>query len=123
MAEKTYISFYLRTSTIHVFNAALRKIGQPPFVRFMINPDTMQMAMIPANKKDFQSFRVPKGLYSNRAGNDAMKVHSQKLCRALASKLGWEVSQSYRVPGKVFEEQRVIRFDLCQASMIQKTSS
>lgn len=79
MAEETFVSFYLRSNTIRVFNAAVRKIGQPRFIRFMINPDTMQLAMLPAVKKDFQSFRVPKGLYSSHVGNDAMQVHSQKL--------------------------------------------
>lgn len=123
MAEETFISFYLRSSTIRVFNAAVRKIGQPRFIRFMINPDTMQLAMLPAVKKDFQSFRVPKGLYSSHVGNDAMQVHSQKLCRALAFQLGWELDRSYRVPGKVFEEQQIARFDLCRASVIRRINS
>lgn len=26
----------------------------------------------------------------------------------------------YRVPGKVFEQQQVVRFDLCRASMIHR---
>ena len=56
MSSQTFLSFYLRSSTIRVFNAAVRSIGQPRFIRFMLNTDTMQMVMLPAYKKDFQSF-------------------------------------------------------------------
>ena len=123
MSSQTFLSFYLRSITIRVFNAAVRSIGQPRFIRFMLNTETMQMVMLPAYKKDFQSFRVPKGLYSSHVGNQAMMVHSQKFCHILAEQLGWNENHSYRVPGTVFEDQQIARFDLSRANMIQQTNS
>ena len=123
MTTQTYLSFYLRTSTIRVFNEAVRSIGRPNYIRFLLNTETMQIAMIPAYNKDFQSFRVPKALYSSHVGNKAMMVHSQKLCRILAAQLGWNGEYSYRVPGTVFEEQKVARFDLAHATQIRQTNS
>jgi len=54
----------------------------------MINPDTAQFAMLPAVKKDFQSFRVPKGLYSSHVGNGAMQVYRQKLLSRFGISIG-----------------------------------
>ena len=123
MSSQTFLSFYLRSNTIRVFNAAVRSIGQPRFIRFMLNSETMQMVMLPAFKKDFQSFRVPKGLYSSHVGNQAMMVHSQKFCHILAQQLGWSEDHSYRIPGTIFEDQQIVRFDLSRATLIQQTNS
>ena len=52
-----------------------------------------------------------------------MMVHSQKFCHILAEQLGWNENHSYRVPGTVFEDQQIARFDLSRANMIQQTNS
>ena len=49
--------------------------------------------------------------------------NSQKLCHILAEQLGWNENHSYRVPGTVFEDQQIARFDLSRANMIQQTNS
>ena len=61
--------------------------------------------------------------YSSHVGNQAMMVHSQKFCHILAEQLGWNENHSYRVPGTVFEDQQIARFDLSRANMIQQTNS
>ena len=101
----------------------MQEVKRPKKPLIYFYTETMQMVMLPAYKKDFQSFRVPKGLYSSHVGNQAMMVHSQKFCHILAEQLGWNENHSYRVPGTVFEDQQIARFDLSRANMIQQTNS
>lgn len=122
MSEQTFISFYLRSYTIRVFVTSIRSIGQPRFIRFMINTETMQLVMIPADRKDFQSFRVPKGVLNPGTKRQKMAIHSQQFCQLLSKRLGWDTNYSYRVPGTVFAEQKLARYDLSKATVIRTVS-
>ena len=85
----------------------------------MINTETMQLVMIPADRKDFQSFRVPNGVLNPGTKRQKMAIHSQQFCHLLSERLGWDENYSYRVPGTVFAEQNLARYDLSKAAVIQ----
>lgn len=115
MSENTCISFYLNENKIHVFCDTVRAIGEPPYVRFLLNADGTSMIMAPYNKKEFQSMRVPKAVY-NKTGK--MEFRSVGFCRLLSHRLGWEQGHSYRIPGKVLIKQSLVLFDLTCAVKI-----
>lgn len=115
----TYISFYLNSNRIHVFVDALRGIGSPNRICFMIEPDGKRILMLPHTKKDFISHGVPLAVYS---GTDSLKISSKKLCRIFAGQHNWDLSRSYRVPGVVITEKCVAVYDLTKAEMINKSS-
>ena len=119
MTEPSFISFYLRSNTIRVFVSSIRSIGQPHYVQFLINTETMQLVMMPAESKGFQSFRVPKGIIEPSTKRQRMTIRSQQFCRLLAQRLAWDSNFSYRVPGTVFTAQRIARFDLSKAAVIR----
>ena len=77
MAEPAYLSFYLGSNTVYVFCSVLHRMGRPPYVRFLINPNTMQLVMQPYHKKEFTSFRVPKAIYENLPGRHAARKTRQ----------------------------------------------
>ena len=54
----TYIPFYLPTGGIRVFKRALNSFGDADYVQFMIDPETLSLALRPFNRKTFASFRV-----------------------------------------------------------------
>ena len=112
---ETNISFYLNTNRIHVFTEALRGIGSPTRICFMLGEDGKRLIMLPHTKKDFVSHRVPEKI--NR-GADSLDISSKKLCRLLAAQHNWDVSRSYRAPGVVIEEKSLAVFDLSKAEMI-----
>lgn len=116
MNEKTYISFYLRENRIHVFCKTVRTIGEPRFVRFLINGDGTSMIMEPYDKMELQSMRVPKGVY-NMSGK--MEFRSTPLCQLLSRRLGWDQMCSYRVPGRILTKQGLVLFDLMSAFPIK----
>ena len=117
--SETYISFYLNANRIHVFVEALRGIGSPKRICFMIDQDGRRLLMLPHTKKDFVSHGVPNSVYG---GKDSLEISSKKLCRLLASQHGWDPSRSYRVPGVIIPEKHLAAFDLKKAEMIIRSS-
>lgn len=119
MAEPAYLSFYLGSDTIYVFCRVLHRMGCPPYVRFLINPDTMQLVIQPYHKKEFTSFRVPKAMYEDQPEKHvSLRIRSRALCQLLAAKMGWNSDRSYRIPGMVYPKYSLARFDLVEAREI-----
>ena len=114
--DETCVSFYLRQNRIRVFRQTITAIGNPRFIRFMIKKDGSSLILLPYNKKTFQSLRVPKTANYNRW---SMEISSKPLCLLLAHHLGWERSNSYRVPGKIYKRQPLVLFDLSMAYPIE----
>ena len=111
----TYISFYLRTNRIHIFLEALRTIGSPKRICFMIAENGQTLLISPYEKRDLKSHGVPKEVYQ---GVSKMEISSMKLCRLLASMHSWDYKKSYRVPGNKHPTENVIIFDLKKAEVI-----
>lgn len=105
----TYISFYLRNNRIHIFVDALRGIGSPKYVCFMIANDGNTLILAPYKKKDFHSHRVPQGVYR---GIRSFELASIRLCQILTIEFGWDTSKSYRIPGRIIEDKKIVFFDL-----------
>ena len=112
---QTYISFYLRPNRIHIFIDALRWMGCPKRICFMISENGNSLLIAPYAKKDFKSHPVPHEAY---VGTGVMEVSSLKLCRLIAKLHHWQESCSYRVPGMVWEDRQIAIFDLTNASRI-----
>ena len=115
--NETYISFYLKASRIHVFVDSLRSIGSPRLVQFLISNDGSSLAMVPCNKKDFRSHRIPQNVYS---GKGKMEISSMKLCTVIAGLHAWDITRSYRVPGVLREGINAVIFELNKAEEIEK---
>ena len=118
--QETYISFYLRNNCIHVFVEALRGIGKPSRICFMIEESGETLLILPHDKIDFKSHRVPPGIYN---GTRCLELYSMKLCHIIANLHNWDLSRSYRVPGKVFAEKKMAVFRLKEAEIIERAGS
>lgn len=113
---ETFLSFYLKANRIHVFVDALREIGCPVNICFMIGENGKTLILKPYPKKDFHSHRVPQDVYR---GKKSMEVSSLRLCRIIADMQQWNVNYSYRVPGVIISRQRICVFYLDQAVPIK----
>ncbi len=112
----TNISFYLKSCRIHVFVESLRLIGSPKRICFLMNKEGTKLMLVPYAKRDFISHSVPEKVYHSF---DTMEVCSQKLCTLVASLYHWDITRSYRVPGKVVSEKGIVVFDLTKAVLIK----
>ena len=113
---ETYISFYLRSNRIHVFISALREIGEPSRICFLMGENGHSLLMVPYGKRDFRSHYVSKDVY---AGCDSLEISSMKLCRIIAFIHQWDLRQSYRAPGRIFSEEQIVLFNLDRAITIK----
>ena len=86
----TYISFYLRANRAHIFVEALRGIGEPKNICFLIDENGERLVLAPYPKKDFHSHRVLQSVYD---GSRGMEVCSMKLCRILAARYKWNLNR------------------------------
>lgn len=111
----TNISFYLKTNRIHIFVDALRGIGSPKYISFMISDDGSKLIMKPYDKKDFHSHRVSTNVYN---GLKRLELSSLPLCNILSQMFGWGENETYRVPGKIMTQQRIIVFSLDEAKKL-----
>ena len=114
--QETYISFYLKANRIHIFVDSLRGLGSPSRICFMIAENGESLLIAPYEKRDFKSIGVPPDVYN---GTGCMEVSSMKLCRIIADLHHWDLRRSYRVPGKIHAEQKVVIFSLTKAEKIQ----
>ena len=73
----THISFYLRANRIHIFVDALRAIGSPKRICFMVAEDGQSFLIAPYDKRDFKSHGVPADVYQ---GDGRMEISSMKFC-------------------------------------------
>ena len=115
---ETYISFYLKANRIHIFVDSLRGLGSPSRICFMIEESGETLMIAPYEKRDFKSHHVPPDVYN---GTGCMEVSSIKLCRIIAELHQWDLNRSYRVPGKIYEDQKVAIFSLRKAEVIDRT--
>ena len=79
--SKTHLSFYLKANRIHIFVDALRLIGSPANICFMIGENGKTLILKPYPKKDFHSHRVSAEVYK---GKRSMEISSLRLCRIMA---------------------------------------
>ena len=115
-----YLSFYLRTSRIHIFTEALRLIGCPKRICLLISADGRSLLMRAHETRDLKSHRISQNVYNGRG---SYEISSWKLCRILAYLHSWDLEWSYRVPGVILRDQRSVRFSLAQAEAVGKEFS
>lgn len=117
MKADSYISFYLKSNCIHVYVSALRDIGSPKRICFMVDEQGKSLLVSPYGSKDFKSHEVPVSVYS---GSDSFRICSVRFCRLIASSHNWNTNGSYRVPGKYNSKYNVVVFNLAAAVTIRQ---
>ncbi len=117
--NETYLSFYLKYNRIHIFIDALREIGSPSRICFMIGENGSSLLMTPYTKRDFKSHLVSDEVYD---GVTSMTVYSIKLCKIIAGIHGWDEDLSYRVPGRIYQRQAAVVFNLKEAEIVTRES-
>lgn len=99
---------------------AIRFLGKPNYIRFLLNKDGSSMLMEPYHKKEFQSIRVHKDLDREP---QKLQFRCRPLCRLMAYTLTWETEKSYRIPGRYVPAQGVVVFDMTKATVISLNST
>ncbi len=119
--EATYISFYFRCNTIRIFKKTMRTLGSPKFIRFRVHENGRYMLLEPFDRiTQSSTFRVPSNLEDE---NGNMDIHSKPFMWVIAKQMGWDITRSYRVPGEVYQSEKIVVFDLTKAVIITEDNS
>ena len=109
MSNSPDISLYLIKGTIRIHRSTINVLGYPKFIRLMVSNDGRSVLLLPAQEKDFQSFRVPKNLGD---ANWKFEIGCIKFCRFLIGNLSWEPLASYRISADLYVPSHYVRFCL-----------
>ena len=107
-----FVSFYLRDNRVHIGKGVLCALGNPGRICFLLDKTGTSMLIIPYEKRDFRSHKVPA------AG--CMEISSQKLCRIISSLHNYDTSFSYRISGRKVQNRNAVVFDLKSAVIIPR---
>lgn len=118
--DTTYISFYNKTGEIRIFKRAIRAIGKPSFIRFLLHQEKRMLLIEPYEKISFTSFRMPKNFEDD---NGRFDVYSKAFTRLISRAMGWDSQRSYRIKGEIDENKKTIIFDLSKAEIITEDNS
>lgn len=113
--DDTYLSFYLKANRVHIFVDALRAIGSPKYICFLMESDGRTLLLKAYPKKDFRSLKVPLEVYR---GKKSMEVSSMGLCRIVSQIQCWDCNYSYRVPGTIIQQKELCIFYLEKGKQI-----
>ena len=115
--NNTFISFYMKKYTFRISTRAIRVLDNPVYVRFLINPDKNLMAMESYDKIELTSFRIRRSILEDSKYH-SFKIASKKLCTLLARRMNWKTDRSYRIPGKIHPEKKIVIYRLEEAKEI-----
>lgn len=99
------------------FNKAVTlKLGEPEYARFLINPDTQQVA-VQACEADEKNATV---FYRSRAsGALSVRWNARDLLNTLERMMGWNFKDAgYRADGVFLKDERAIVFDLSKVTIL-----
>lgn len=115
MTDDTYMTIHMNPYYIRVFRNALKAVGMPRYVRFLMEPDSARMAMTAYGRKEFTSFKVPNGAMVHGSKSGCVKIFSHVLCKSIYRQFGWDPTRTYHIPGKLFPEQKTVVYNLSDA--------
>ena len=112
-SNKIGISFSLERGRVLIHRSALRSIGMPSNIRFLLNTGAKKVAVQACEAIDRDSFTVP-----NLDEMGSYEICSMNFINVLYRLAGWKKEKSYRIYGNVFAKNRLVEYDLSDATEI-----
>ena len=112
-SNKIGISFSLERGRVLIHRSALRSIGMPSNIRFLLNTGAKKVAVQVCEAIDRDSFTVP-----NLEDTGSYEICSMNFINVLYRLAGWKKEKSYRIYGNVFAKNRLVEYDLSDATEI-----
>lgn len=105
------MSLSLKWGKIRVYHNTILALGEPKYIRFLLNLKTRKLAGQICNKKTAESFKVPK----YEADNWIFRINSISMLNIVWKISGWDEDKTYRLSGELYAEHELVEFDLALA--------
>lgn len=107
MGAKLGITFSLRRDSTYIHRTTLKEIGEPGYVRLLLNRKQKRIAVQSCEEIDNDAYQVPA--YENW---NQFEIYSLKFLRMIYKMAGWDVRKSYRIYGYPVTDYRLVLFCL-----------
>lgn len=107
------MSFSLKRGRALIYRSTLKEIGEPSYIRLLINKKLKRIAVQCCEEIDKESYEVPD--YSTL---DQFEISSLNLITLIYKMAGWESDKSYRVYGYPVTKYRLVLFCLDEGKEI-----
>ena len=104
----TGVSLCKKSGRIRIFHLTIIELGNPKYIRFLLNPEKKALAIQLCKNKIPESFRVPQ--YDPESWD--FVVHSIPMLRMIWKVCSWNENDTYRVLGTYYPEYNLVEFDL-----------
>ena len=112
---KVGLSFSLRRGRLLIHHATIRAIGNPDYMRFLLNSKEKHIAVQCCEAIDRDNFRVPELIEGDKY---TFEISSSPFVSVIYKACGWDKETTYVVYGIVHEKYRLVDFDLTTAQVI-----
>lgn len=109
------ITFSQKYGRITVFKKTMDLIGVPEHYRFLFNLDAGFFAIQACRIGDEGAQRI-----SDVWDRDAVEIKSMDLVRYIYRCARWSPKHSYRIAGKVYHDERIVKFTLSEAMEVHE---
>lgn len=110
------VTMTIASSGVSFSKAAVQTLGNPEFVRLLVNEDAKKVAIQVANKDDSDAVSFFKP--TRKTGDVRWNYGSLK--NSLADLMDWDLAQhTYRADGHYYRGERVLMFDLAVANQLK----
>ncbi len=108
------ISFSLRRGEILIHHSTIQALGNPCFIRFLLNREKGTLAIQRSDNQTIESFLVP----SDGPGDWDFRIYSEPLLKILWQQCDWDQDKTYRCYGSLYSEYNIVEFDLQNAEIV-----
>lgn len=105
------MSLSLKWGKIRLYHNTILALGEPKFIRFLLNLQTKKLAVQTCKKKTAESFKVPK----YEPDNWIFRINSISMLKIIWKISGWDEDKTYRLSGKLYAEHELVEFNLALA--------
>ena len=116
LENKAGLSFSLRRGRLLVYHATIKMLGEPNYIRFLLNAKENKLAVQCCEEIDGNNFRVPDYSVGSKY---IFEISSVTFLSLIYKNCKWDDTKTYACYGTYHPKYRLVDFDLAQAREIR----
>ena len=112
-AQRPALSLDFKRNRIRIHKSAIRSIGNPDSIQFLVNPQKGMLAIMRSDHSDLRAHRLH---WRQLAHGQSFELHSKRLLRRLQGLCAaWQDNRTYRIRGETVPNQGVAVFRVAES--------
>lgn len=108
-----------KKARIRISRHTLHMLGEPQFIQFLVNPESLTVVIRPSKQGDALAHRIGK---NRLTAKKSYELYSSFFIRKLHNICeNWRSGESYRLFGEVITSENIVLFDLKRAMPVSFT--